>query len=444
MLHKRSLIALVFVLVTLCGASGRFVFAEQDMAAVEQQKTQLQSQLEQIEVQITELQKELVEIKGEKNTLQNKIKQLKAEQASLALRIKQTALEVQDMDTQITATKSLIDQNVLRTDALKAEVAESLRQMNKNDHRTFLFVLFSEHTLFDALSEIQQFTQVTSGLDVLIDRLHQTREDLAAQKIRLDAEQDHVQNLLAVQTLQQQALTGSVKDQSTLLTQTKGKEKNYQANLTDSQKQAAQIRTRLYQLLDVGKQITFGQAVEIAEWVSKQTGVRAAFLLAVLTQESNLGKNVGTCNRPGDPPEKSWKVIMKPTRDQEPFKTITAELGLDPDTTAVSCPMRDKKGNQIGWGGAMGPAQFIPSTWMGYRIKVTNVTGKTANPWDIRDAFVASALKLGTDGATSKSGEWAAAMRYFSGSTNVRFRFYGDQVVARANAYQEDIEALQK
>ncbi|OGL69858.1 hypothetical protein A3C09_01610 [Candidatus Uhrbacteria bacterium RIFCSPHIGHO2_02_FULL_47_44] len=442
-MHKffSSFLLALFLLVS---PSSSFVFAEESMQAVEAEKSQLQTQLQQIEAQIAQFQKDLVNIKGEKNTLQNKIKQLQKEQATLALRIKQTALEVEEMDEQIVATKSLIERNQLRTETLKAELAELLRQMNKNDQRTLLFVLFSEHDLFDALSEIQQFAHVTSGLDVLIDQLHKTREDLGVQKNRLDAEQDHVEKLLAVQTLQQQALKGSVSEQSTLLTQTKGKEKNYQVSLSDSQKQAAQIRTRLYRLLDVGKQITFGQAVEIAQWVSAQTGVRASFLLAVLTQESNLGKNVGTCNRPGDPPEKSWKVIMKPTRDQEPFKTITEELGLDPDTTAVSCPMRDKKGNQVGWGGAMGPAQFIPSTWMGYRAKVANITGKTANPWDIRDAFIASALKLGNDGAKTKEGEWAAAMRYFSGSTNVRFRFYGDQVVARANEYQADIEALKK
>jgi peptidoglycan hydrolase CwlO-like protein len=434
----------VFFLMLIFGFSGGFVFAAQDMSAVEQQKTDLQKQLDQIEAQIAQYEKDLVNIKGEKNTLTNKIKQLQTQQASLSLRIKETSLQVEEMEQQITVTKSFIEQNELRTEALKVEVAESLRQIQTNDHRPFLYVFFSEHTLFDALSEVQQFTQVADGLNVLIDQLQKTRENLALQKQRLDTEQDHVEKLLAVQTLQQQALKGSVNEQSTLLTQTKGKEKNYQASLTETQKQAAQIRTRLYQLLDVGKQITFGQAVEIAVWVSEQTGVRAAFLLAVLSQESNLGKNVGTCNRPGDPESKSWKVIMKPTRDQEPFKTITAELGLDPDTTAVSCPMRDKKGNQVGWGGAMGPAQFIPSTWMGYRAKVTNITGKTANPWDIRDAFIASALKLGADGAKTKEGEWAAAMRYFSGSTNVRFRFYGDQVVARANAYQEDIDALGK
>ena len=33
-------------------------------------------------------------------------------------------------------------------------------------------------------------------------------------------------------------------------------------------------------------------------------------------------------------------------------------------------------------------------------------------------------------------------MRYFSGSTNPRFRFYGDSVVSLAEKYQEDIDNL--
>ncbi|MEO8065807.1 MAG: hypothetical protein ABI643_03060, partial [Candidatus Doudnabacteria bacterium] len=177
---------------------------------------------------------------------------------------------------------------------------------------------------------------------------------------------------------------------------------------------------------------------------SGQTGVRAAFLLAILTQESNLGKNVGTCNRPGDPPEKSYKVVMKPDRDIPPFIQITQDLGMDPNTTPVSCPQKNKNGSQLGWGGAMGPAQFIPSTWMGYKDKVTALTGKMSNPWDIRDAFLASAIKLKAGGAGSVTGEWAAAMRYFSGGTNTKYRFYGDNVVATANKYQADIDNLNK
>jgi hypothetical protein len=33
-------------------------------------------------------------------------------------------------------------------------------------------------------------------------------------------------------------------------------------------------------------------------------------------------------------------------------------------------------------------------------------------------------------------------MKYFSGSTNTRFRFYGDNVLKLADKYQADIDAL--
>jgi membrane-bound lytic murein transglycosylase B len=90
----------------------------------------------------------------------------------------------------------------------------------------------------------------------------------------------------------------------------------------------------------------------------------------------------------------------------------------------------------------MGPAQFIPSTWIGYKDKVSAVTGKFADPWDIRDAFLAAAIKLKAGGAGSIDGEWAAALRYFSGSTNTRFRFYADSVASIAAQYQKDINDL--
>jgi membrane-bound lytic murein transglycosylase B len=303
-------------------------------------------------------------------------------------------------------------------------------------------VFIAEDNLFDAFDSIERNSQIFASLKDVLDKIQQVKIQLDQQAQSLIQQQDEAKNLLSIKTLQQQKLSGSVSAQSSLLKETKGKESNYQTALSDSRKRAIEIRNRLYQLLGVSTQITFGQALEIAQWASDQTGVRAAFLLAILTQESNLGKNVGTCNRPGDPPEKGWRVIMKPDRDQQPFLIITKGLGMDTDITPVSCPMHDSNGDQIGWGGAMGPAQFIPSTWMGWKDKVSAITGKTANPWDIRDAFIAAALKLKAGGAGTKSGEWAAAMLYFSGSTNVRFRFYGDSVVAMANQYQIDIDSL--
>ncbi len=292
--------------------------------------------------------------------------------------------------------------------------------------------------------ELETLEKLSRALSISINEAKAARIELEDKYSDLEVKQGEKKNLLAVQTLQRQNLLAKASEQNKLLKETQGKEERYQAMLADSQKRAQEIRNRIYELLGVSRQITFGEAVEIARWVSGQTGVRVELLLAVLTQESNLGKNVGTCNRIGDPLSKGWRAIMKPDRDQAPFLTITKELGVDPDITPVSCPMRDSSGNKIGWGGAMGPAQFIPSTWVLYKNKVSAITGKPANPWDIRDAFLAAALLLKDNGATGggSNAEWRAAMIYFSGSTNTRFRFYGDSVVALAKKYEEDIRAL--
>ena len=131
---------------------------------------------------------------------------------------------------------------------------------------------------------------------------------------------------------------------------------------------------------------------------------------------------------------------MKPTRDVSPFLIITKELGRDPYATPVSC------WPGYGWGGAMGPAQFIPSTWMIYRDRLKAITGRPGDPWNIRDAFLASGLYLSNSGASSqtKSGEWRVAMIYFSGSTtNSNYYWYADQVLNKADGFQRDIEALE-
>lgn len=413
-------------------------------STIAEEKDQLQLQLKDIENQIQKYQTELKTVQGQKNTLQNKINSLQKQQSAINLQMKATAIELSSLSKDLSETQNQIDQKTDKITELKKNMTEMILFINKQDRFPLLFTFVATGSFSSMLNEVQQTMEVSNGLKTVLDIAKKTRIELETDLEKLTEQQDEMNSLLNIQTLQKQQIAGTVGEQNKLLKETKGKESAYQSTISDTKKQAAQIRSRLYQLLDVSTQITFGEAVEIANWASAQTGVRSAFLLAILTQESSLGRNVGTCNRLGDPPEKSWKVVMKPTRDQEPFKLITDELGRDPDVTPVSCPMHDKKGNQIGWGGAMGPAQFIPSTWMGYKDKITAITGKGADPWDIRDAFLATAIKSKADGAATKSGEWGAAMKYFSGSTNTRFRFYGDNVVATAEKYQSDIDNLKK
>jgi membrane-bound lytic murein transglycosylase B len=138
---------------------------------------------------------------------------------------------------------------------------------------------------------------------------------------------------------------------------------------------------------------------------------------------------------------KTIAKVMHPQRDVPLFLEITKELGRDPFKTLVSCPIPSVGG----YGGAMGPAQFIPSTWMEYRDRVSAITGKSADPWNIKDAFLAAALYLADSGANQKTyqAEWNAALIYFSGTTSKKFSFYADSVMSIAKRYEKDIQEIE-
>ena len=210
---------------------------------------------------------------------------------------------------------------------------------------------------------------------------------------------------------------------------------------------AAEIRARNFELVGLSDAINFGEALDIAKYVEGKTGIRPAFLLAVLKEESSLVEEFGLCyltnfeTGEGVTIEgKKMTKVMKPERDIQDFLNITQELGKNPSETLVTCPM------SFGWGGAMGPADFIPSTWMKYQSKISAITGKAADPWDIRDAFLASGLYLSDSGAAlrTRDGEWRAAMIYFSDSTNPTYSWYANDILTIAEKIEADIEIIEK
>jgi len=436
-MFKINKILLIIFLPIIFIGSVNLVFASNET------QDQLEQELKDVQQQIDEFTKELSKTQTQKETLANKIKQLKTRQKTLSLQIQQTTLKLSKISGQLNTTENSIKKNISKQKILQGQMVDMFHQINiLNDN--VLIQLLDSNGFVDAYNKYREYTEISKELKIVTNKQKVLAKELLVKQTDLEGQKSEADNLLKISSIQKSSLVDSLTEQNTLLTETKGLESNFQTAINDRKKLAAEIRNRIYELFNTGKQIDFGQAVDIAKMTSKLTGVRPALLLAILTQESSLGKNVGTCNRSGDPKEKSWQVVMKPERDQKPFIQITQELGLDIDTTPISCPMRDKNGKQVGWGGAMGPAQFIPSTWMGYKNKVISLSGKsTANPWDIRDAFLASAIKLKSDGADgTQDGEWKAAMKYFAGSVNLAFRFYADNVMATAKKYQVDIDAL--
>jgi len=427
-----------------------FFFPQGAEASYDEERTKLEKELQEIEKQIAEHEKILAVTRKEKQTLQNKISELKKKAEKLSLEIKATNLNLDYLNVRLEETTAVIVKTSDKIDKNRENLMNLIQSLYMLQQTSFLEILLGAEELNEYFGHLNALNSVQEKVQEEINEFNNLKITLDKQKQELSKNKEETQKLLAMKLLQKNELEKTKKEKDNLLDITKGNEAKYQQVLTESRKKANEIRSRIYELIGVKTQITFGEALNIATWVGSKINIRPAFLLAVLTQESSLGKNVGTCNRPGDPYEKSWQVVMRPD-SREPFLQITKELGLDPNITPVSCPINDPSRGLIAgknsWGGAMGPAQFMPRTWLGYKNKVSEITGRNpSNPWDVRDAFVAAALYLANHGATkqTRETEWRAAMIYFSGSVNTRFRFYADSVMAIADRYERDIEVLRQ
>jgi peptidoglycan hydrolase CwlO-like protein len=417
-----------------------------------QEREQLEAELKALENEIESIEGDITKTQKEKKTLQNEISILRNQIRKIDLEITKSNTLIIDLRGQITDTTFSIGKTQEDVEAKKQQLAQLLQRLHQEDQRTIVEIVLTGPTLSDFFNNLAALQSLQDRNKELLDTTIGLSVYLEGQKGDLESEKHDEEHFVEIQILQKQESQNLTSQNQELLEVTRGKESEYQKLLANRQLQAQEIRSRIFELIGVPDAPTFGEAVKIAQAVEQLTNVRAPFLLAVLTQESNIGKNVGRCylkdERTGNGETINGTFVyrvMKPTRDVQPFLKITRELGRDPFTTAVSCPIPSVGG----YGGAMGPAQFIPSTWIAYKDKIARLKGSPGDPWNINDAFLASAVYLGDLKATRQTFEyeWCAAVSYFSGNCStrnqIRYEFYGDNVMAITKRYEQDIRALQ-
>lgn len=399
---------------------------------LEERRARLESQLAEIERDISQKRGALSEKQKERASLERDIAILDGEIALAKQQIKHRDLAIAKLRDDISSKKAAIGEVDKRVARSEQSLAQLIRRTREADDASL-----AELVLGDSLSElfrdIDNYETLQRDLDRSFDRMAALRADLSARKAALEGKQGEEEQLRRIQVLEKQAIEKREKEKQQILAVTKGQEKAYQELIAERERQAAVIRSALFELRDT-KAISFGSAYQYAKEASERVGVRPALILAILREETNLGENIGTGN---------WRTDMHPTRDQPVFEQITRELGLDPDSMPVS------KKPSYGWGGAMGPAQFIPSTWAQYKARIARATGENPpNPWTPRTAIFAAAILLADNGADAgtREAERLAALRYFAGWTNAKkaaYAFYGDDVMAFADQYQRDIDILE-
>ncbi len=402
---------------------------EEQRKALESQLADLESQISQYESTITEYKKQGTSLQSEINKLNSQISKLNLQIKAVNLNLSNLDLEISDTQNQIVKTESDIDMN-------KQSLSQTLQTLYENDNKNLVEILMANPRLSDFMGDVNNLMSVQDSVRLTIQQIVEDRTKLLDQKEVLGLQREDAVALKAYQSAQKNSIQKNQSEKNTLLKVTKGKEVEYQKILTETKKTAAQIRQQIFQLLG-GGELSFEQAYELAKMAERATGVRAALILAVLDRESALGKNVGKCD---------YNQIMSGgTTAMSPKETqifIPLIQSLNISSVKISCPNQDGT-----YGGAMGPAQFMPSTWKIFVNKISQITGNNPpSPWNNTDAFVATALYLkgaGAGAGATLAQEKQAAAKYYAGSRwKTYLSTYGARVIAQAERFQDDIDVL--
>jgi len=433
----------VFSLFFLCTS---FSFA-QNLALNGDERAALEAELRQLEEESKKIQADLENKKGFRKGLEGELSVINAKISQSKNKIAQTQTTIKKISTDIKVKENKIGTLNSRIERNKEFIANSLREIKKLDDVRAVIAFSSTDGFDDVFRGFGEYSSIQKELANNVEGLKTNKKFVEVEKEELEDKKGETEALRRKQEQDKKEEELRQREKKEIISITKQEEKDFEKVLAEKAKKAEAIKTRLFSFAGGSTAaIPFGTAVAHAELAQQNTGVPAAFVLAILTQESALGANVGRCYltdaqtgagvniKSGQ----TYKNVMKPTRDVPPFLEIVQAMGGDPYKTAISCPIA----GVAGWGGAMGPAQFIASTWKEVMPKIISITG-SANPWNAKDAIVGSASYLGKLGATSNYlSQIKAACRYYgSGGSNCS---YGRQVMARVSSLQADIDYLKE
>ncbi|GIW68148.1 MAG: hypothetical protein KatS3mg099_096 [Candidatus Parcubacteria bacterium] len=462
--HLAVLAIFVCALLTVAWAQG--ASAQVTAQDVAERRAALEAQLKELEAQIQQQALLVAQKQKERISIERDIAILEAEIKKAQLAIRQRDLYIKELDAEIgdkLQTMAALSDKLARE---KASLAQLVRQAYALQEVSLVEMVLSNQSFSDFFSDFDTFYQIKKALQQSFEEIRATQAQTEDARLALEAKRSQQVELRNLQKLQEQQIREQEREKQRLLALAAQEEQARREELENKQKTAAQIRAELFALRD-STAIPFGEAVELAQRAERVTGVRAALILGTLKQETKLGEFIGTGN---------WRADMHPTRDRPLFQVIARTLGYNPDAMPVSAQPG------YGWGGAMGPAQFIPSTWACYGGYINVTTGdcnnrarslswdafwagpwrydpgadrirallgenRPSDPWRNADAFMAAALLLKENGADERTyaAERLAALRYFAGWSNAKnpaYAFYGDSVMRFAAEFQQMIDIL--
>lgn len=377
-------------------------------------------QLQELQVQLRLYQEQLRETERRGGQVQKQITTLEQDITATNRAISALESEIKKVSSSLKETTVKISNETARFQRGQRQLAETLRLLSSVSTTPFIVRLFQPGGLTQWLLDRKTLGELQIRLAENLKTVRASREKLEILQDDLEVKSRELATTQGLKEIAARQLAEQKKKKQSDLKTIKAEAQRFKSLADLSSQQVAALQQEISGLQKSG--ISLEQAIRLGLSAGNRTGVRPALLLGVLEVETRLGQFLGTGN---------WREDMHP-RDHEAFFTITKKLGLNPDTQPVS------KKPSYGWGGAMGPAQFLPKTWLGYEVNIAKLTGhEPPSPWDPEDAFTAAGLFLKARGAKigDLESERRAVKSYISGDPNCSksiCNYYADLVMSKA------------
>ncbi|MCK4591897.1 lytic murein transglycosylase [Candidatus Parcubacteria bacterium] len=460
--HKTILLCGLFILFLLS-----FVFLVEIVKSVEEEreeinveevnnkKEELKEEIKKVEEEIKKVNTELKEVQQKARTFKREISIYNNKIYKNELEVKETRLAIEESDMEMDEIKEKIEEGEIKKEAYRKNLKDLFKLLYVYEQNSILEILMTEDSFSDFFNKVDAMESVKNEVFKTIVNLKNQKEELDLRSEELTEQQEEKGQLIQIRAYQNESLSELKIQNNELLDITKGEEKQFQQLLAENKNILPSLRAQLYDLQSLGQKIEIDDAFSAAKLIGSAIGVRPAYLLGILKVESNLGKNTGSGNWEDDMygcymrlskiyPLRKAHYIKRAETEKNAFFSIVDRLNLDPMSVRVS------KEPTYGCGGAMGPAQFIPSTWLAYESRVSSVTRHyPPNPWNLTDAMAAMAVKVsdipGVIGGDYNS-EYEAAGRYLGGRSwrTKGLFFYPNKVMLYANLYEEELNSLDK
>jgi len=386
-------------------------------------------EINKIQAEINKYQTDINSKQKEGKTLENEIIIYNSNISKNQLEIKETKINIEKAELEIEESRDRIKEGQDSIEKNREALRKYIQTLYVYQQKSFLEVLIYENNISDFFNEVDAVESVQNAILKTVVGLKEEREDLTKKSQELEENQIAYEQLIAMRYEQNVGLESLKAQKNEILEITDREEDRFQSLLAQNRSLLPSLHAELRDLQSLGQNIQFDDAISAAKYIGSVTGVRPALLLAILRVESSLGTNVGGG---------SYVVDMNPSQ-RPTFEAIANELGYNPNVMPVS----KKPTSYSGWGGAMGPAQMMPTTWRVYQERVSKITGNIpSDPWDLTDSVTAIAVKLSDiEGVTAGdyNAEYKAAGIYLAGNNWQKFPFYPNKVMYYADLYEKEL-----